>query len=300
MHTLIIVNAQAGALLNQNVREFTRAVIAGFEIHGQTARVAAIEGKELPGAVTAASHADDVDRIIVAGGDGTIRSAAEVLMGSPKPLGIIPMGTLNRLARDLNIPLDPLQALSALHNAKADRIDLGSVNGTAFACQSLIGLPVLMATRRQGLRGKPIIERTSGMIRLFADVLQANRKKTITIEHVSATRRLRALSLAVVPNGYAEDMSLMLKRNPLDGGRLVLYASKHLNGLRTISATVKALLGRFKDDPDLEILSGARFSINSPHGKISVSNDGEVAQFSTPLEYQIHPKSLTILRPAST
>ena len=61
-------------------------------------------------------------RIIAVGGDGTINEVASVLVNTNIPLGIIPIGSGNGLARHLNIPLNPLKALQvATQNAEIGR-----------------------------------------------------------------------------------------------------------------------------------------------------------------------------------
>lgn len=81
------------------------------ESAGELARRALDEGAQL---------------VIAAGGDGTVRSAAETLMGTGVPLGIIPAGTGNLLARNLGIPLGQLPAqLEAAFAGAPRKIDLG-------------------------------------------------------------------------------------------------------------------------------------------------------------------------------
>ena len=67
--------------------------------------------KQLPAALIAA--AETSDEIWVGGGDGTLRSAAELVMKRDGVLGVLPLGTMNLLARDLNIPLEIEQAVAA-------------------------------------------------------------------------------------------------------------------------------------------------------------------------------------------
>lgn len=70
--------------------------------------------------------------VAVAGGDGTVESAAAALIGQDLPLGILPLGTYNNLARSLNIPLDLEEACRVIKNGNIRRIDLGQVNGNPF------------------------------------------------------------------------------------------------------------------------------------------------------------------------
>ena len=59
------------------------------------------------------SHANDVDVVVVGGGDGTLLAAIDGLIETKLPLAVLPLGTFNELARTLGIPAD-LEAAAAL------------------------------------------------------------------------------------------------------------------------------------------------------------------------------------------
>ncbi len=81
--------------------------------------------KDDPGrAMTRQARAAGVDVVIVAGGDGTVRLVADGLAGSDVTLGIIPSGTGNLLARNLDLPLDRDGALHVILAGKTRKIDL--------------------------------------------------------------------------------------------------------------------------------------------------------------------------------
>lgn len=76
---------------------------------------------------------EQTDLLMVAGGDGTVRAAAEGLMGSEVPLAILPTGTVNVLARELGISVtNPEQAVDVCLGESARRIDLGLCNDRPF------------------------------------------------------------------------------------------------------------------------------------------------------------------------
>jgi YegS/Rv2252/BmrU family lipid kinase len=106
--------------------------------------------------VTAAR--DAVDRgaglVVAVGGDGTVRGCAEGLADTPVPLGIVPLGTANLLARTLGIPAHPGAALAlALAPSPAGgtdrRIDLACADGEPFTAMAGMGLDaaVVAATK---------------------------------------------------------------------------------------------------------------------------------------------------------
>ena len=71
-------------------------------------------------------------RILVAGGDGSIGSAANVLSGTGVELAILPCGTLNHLAKDLGLPLGLEDAARVAINGNVAPVDAAVVNDRIF------------------------------------------------------------------------------------------------------------------------------------------------------------------------
>ncbi|MGL4241192.1 MAG: lipid kinase, partial [Beijerinckiaceae bacterium] len=90
-------------------------------------------------------HAGDVDCVVAAGGDGTMNGVADGIMATGLPLGILPMGTANDLARTLGIPVDLDAAARIIAAGKTWRIDVGEVNEHAFFNVASIGLSAELA-----------------------------------------------------------------------------------------------------------------------------------------------------------
>lgn len=87
-----------------------------------------------------ANKATNYDRVIVAGGDGTLKNFAEKLIETNIPMGIIPIGTANCLARELNIPLNPIKAANLIFNNKTANIDVGIANERVFLTMASAGI----------------------------------------------------------------------------------------------------------------------------------------------------------------
>jgi YegS/Rv2252/BmrU family lipid kinase len=82
----------------------------------------------------------DYDVVVIAGGDGTLNSALPALCGDGAPLGILPMGTANDLARTLRLPLDPVAAAEVIATGREVRIDVGRVNQRRFFNVAHVGV----------------------------------------------------------------------------------------------------------------------------------------------------------------
>jgi len=79
------------------------------------------------------------DRVVAVGGDGTIKLLAEMLIGTGIPLGIVPAGSANGMAKELQIPLEPEAALRLVMEGRPHRIHLVRVNGELCIHLSDIG-----------------------------------------------------------------------------------------------------------------------------------------------------------------
>jgi len=80
------------------------------------------------------------DAIVIGGGDGSVRSIAQVVAGNDVPLGILPLGTLNHLARDLGIPASMNEAVRLTAAGRTRHTDVGEVNGVIFVNNSSLGV----------------------------------------------------------------------------------------------------------------------------------------------------------------
>lgn len=87
------------------------------------------------------------DIFVAFGGDGTVNSVASSLIDTHKTLGILPGGSGNGLARNLNIPLSWLRALDTLISGQDVFIDAGKINGNCFFNVAGMGLDGLISKK---------------------------------------------------------------------------------------------------------------------------------------------------------
>lgn len=288
-----IVNLRAGTALNLTPEDMRAVIADAFSAEGHRIAVDFLPPDAIEDAIRRAAQSP-IDALIVGGGDGTIRTAARHLMEGPIALGILPLGTMNRLAKDLGIPLDLPGAARFLARATPSRIDVARVNDSIFLCNSLMGVTLRYAVGRARLRGRPFLERLPKYFAVVRSVLASRRKLSIVVDHGEERLEIRALSLAVTNNGY-DETTPWLRRPRLDGGRLTLYVSKHRSGWGLAKALARALVGRWHGDPEMAKLTGSEFVIHSGNRRLRLANDGEIGKFATPLRYEIVPRALCVL-----
>lgn len=125
---MLIVNRAAGSALNDRLLASLDALFAREGIHVDAAFTAA------PGDATRLARAaaeEGADVVFALGGDGTLREAAEGLLGTGVPLGPLPGGTANVLRLALGLPRDPLAAAERACRLEPRMLDVGLVRSGA-------------------------------------------------------------------------------------------------------------------------------------------------------------------------
>jgi diacylglycerol kinase family enzyme len=298
MRIQVIINDRAGTVVGADPAAILDTVVHEFEAAGHDVDASIAKPEQLESEL-ARVRREQPDALIVGGGDGTIRFAATAILNTPTALGIIALGTINRLARDLGMPLDWRAAAEALARGRTIVIDAAEVNGRLFLCNAVMGSTTRFSMARQHLRGKPAMDRLIGYARAARHLLTSRRRTTIHIDDGGRSRKLRVLSLAVTNNAYAEEATPTLRRPTLDGGTLAAYASRHDSGWKMARAGVRALFGKITGDPDVVRIKGMRLTVDVPTRKtVPLSIDGEIESLITPLEFTIRPKALRVLVPS--
>ncbi|WP_239487245.1 diacylglycerol kinase family protein [Streptomyces durocortorensis] len=125
--TTVIVNP---TVTGEATREQLRLVLAQ---HGyRDTRFVDTTAEDTGGGQTAEALRTGAELIVVCGGDGTVRAVADALAGTGVPLVLVPSGTGNLLARNLDLPLGPAEALAAGLTGEPRALDLGRIEGDGF------------------------------------------------------------------------------------------------------------------------------------------------------------------------
>lgn len=293
----VILNANAGTASATGVT--AEALDEMFETNGLSAVVDARNDVDLAERI-ADAMASDASTIVAAGGDGTITALAAALVGTNKHLAILPLGTVNALAKDLSVPLDLQSAVAALATGLSHRIDVGEVNGRVFLHKVVVGFIPGVAAGRERIRGRQDASAKIGFLRYFFRRLARSKRIAVVIEPNEGARRVeRVQALAVASNSYDEGLGQFFSRQSLDQGTLTLYVLRHFTLRDFIRLTTGMLLGHWRDDEALSVESVKGVTIDMRKDLLRVMFDGEVEILRTPLEFTIRPKALSVIVPAT-
>ena len=263
---------------------------------GVTARVELLDGGGI--AERAKSAVDTgADLLIVGGGDGSVSAAAGVLAGTKTRLGVLPLGTLNHFARDLGIPVDLAGAAMLIGKGKTRPIDVAEVNGRIFVNNSAIGLYPLMVIDRELQQKRLGRSKRLAMLVASARTLARFNHYRLTLTVNNERARVDTPLLFVGNNDYRIDLRAPGRRESLEDGRLSVFVMRKKTRRGLIAATIRALLGRTRDDDMVRLEDVQRLQVASRRSHLMISIDGEVETVAGPLDYRVRKGALEVVAP---
>ncbi len=288
-----ILNGSAGSNRAQEARE---QIADLFARHGGEARVVlARNGSELS-ELARQAMAEGSQPVVAGGGDGTLSAVAAALVGSKHALGILPLGTLNHLAKDLGIPLELEAAVANLFTGRLARIDVGEVNGHIFLNNSSLGLYPAIVREREARQRRGARKWIAFAFAFFV-ILWHYAPLRVWLRVDSRPESGAPTPFVFIGNNrYEIEGAHMGGRNRLDGGRLWICRVPHAGLWTLLRLAVKALLGRLPHG-GFDAIEGEKCEVRSKHGHLRVSADGEVISLETPLHYRIRPGALAVIVP---
>ena len=289
----VVLNCKAGPGHAQEEIERLRRAFgeAGLEAdvvacHGREVREAAREALKARPAVLAA-----------AGGDGTLNAVADVVRGTRTALGIVPRGTMNHFAKDLGIPLDPVEAAKTIAAGRRTQVDVGEVNGRCFINNASLGLyPGIV---RERARQQQRLRRSKRWAMLWATLAVLDRPPLLELrlEVDGHAREVRAPFVFVGNNDYDMQGFNVGTRTRLDAGLLDIYTTRRCSSGGLLMLALHALFGRLRQADDFLEANARSLRVASRRPRLLVATDGEVVSMETPLEFVLRPRALEVIVP---
>lgn len=238
-------------------------------------------------------------RIVVAGGDGTIATAASLVAKKDIELAILPAGTLNHFAKDHGIPTDLDDAVLVAAGGEVRRADIGYVNDSVFLNTSSIGAYVTFVRVRERLE-KYLGYKIASIVALFR-TWAALRTFTVTLE-VEGVKKTYRSSMVFIGSGERE-LKLPILGNRVKDGRRGLHVMI-VGGRKRARVFAVALAGVARGTKGAEklpefddfLVDSFRIDLTRSHALIAL--DGELKEMRTPLDYRIERDALKLVVPA--
>ena len=290
----ILMNRDSGA---GNKAALTREVEAAFTAHGWQVEFIMV-GRHTLHSQTRRTVAQAPGAVVVAGGDGTINMVASACVKANRPLGIVPAGTFNYIARNLGVPTEVSQAVSVIVSGRVRHVDIGAINGRLFLNNAGFGLYAAMLERRERdkrrLGRRRMVAFLSGMrcllssyplyeVELVADG-RTERRLTTTLFFGCNALQLEHFNVAAAD---------CLRRQKLAVLSLTLRSRWEI-----AVAACAALTGKLDEADTTDAFCASMVRVQTRRRTLKVAIDGEIALLRPPLDVSFRPGVLQVLAPA--
>ena len=256
---------------------------------------------EDPGrAMTKQAAAEQVDLVIGAGGDGTIRYVADGLAHTGIPLGLVPAGTGNLLARNLDLPLEEADAIEVALDGQVRLVDLVRITvddrpPEHFAVMAGIGVDAMMMDETD----EDLKDNVGSAAYFVAAAKALGRlpvRMTVQLDNNRPVRRNAMLCVIGNVGRLRGNLTLIPGASP-DDGLLDLYIASPRRFRHWVKLALRLITRRAKKDDQVDQHMGQKVRIIID-GKDNYQLDGDVAGESTTLFAEIQPGALAICVPA--
>ncbi len=296
MKAIVLLNAAAGSQPATNAGNRERSLAEAFSMTGIEAEIRSTTGSSIDREAQLAASAA-VDVVVACGGDGTISSVARAVAGTPMPLGIVPLGTLNHFAKDLGIPLDVAAAVKVIAAGRVSRIDVGDVNGRVFINNSSLGVYPHFVLNRDSHRQRHGLSKWVAMLPTMLNVFRRFPMVHLRLEAGTTTIERKTPVVFIGNNEYQFDLFNLGKRTQLDCGKLSLSIAKVDNRWGLFKLTMRSLAGCAGRASDVEAFHASNCLIETRRHRLPIALDGEVVHLRPPFHYCIRPAALSVCVP---
>jgi YegS/Rv2252/BmrU family lipid kinase len=294
-HPAVIINASSGSDDKKQAREILEATFASSNVEARISL--AKSGEEIIDLARRAVQ-DNCQPIIAGGGDGTINAVASVLVDTDRTLGVLPLGTLNHFAKDLNVPLDVEAAARVCLEGREVSVDVGEVNDRIFLNNSSLGLYPSIVRHRE--KQQQQLGRGKWPAFVWATLTMLKRYPFLSVRLSTDDERLirHTPFLFVGNNEYQMESFNIGARSCIDAGHLSLYVAHRTGRLGLLRLAWRALFGGLREEEDFNAMCTKEIWIETRRPKrLRVATDGEVTVMTTPLHYRVRPGALRVLVP---
>ena len=240
---------------------------------------------------------NNIGVVVAAGGDGTLNAVAQRLMQTEIPMGILPLGTFNYVARLLNIPLDVMEAAKVIATGDDRKVHVAQINDHIYLNNASLGLYPLFIQKREYYNQKfgrfPLHAYTSGL-----DVLIRDRKELkleIEVDHQIYPVKTPLIFFGNNQLQLAE-LNLQIAKDAAAGKVAGVVVAK--SDKRTLFKILWQLIrGNIDNAPDVYSFAADQVTIHSKRTKMTVAVDGEIVTMQPPLNIAVQKNALNIRVP---
>ena len=296
---LFVINAASG----RHDADVTRQVIeTALLAAGRTGELLFAHPDELARVAQRAARTATERRtaVIAVGGDGTINSVAQAAHAQGCAMGVMPQGTFNYFARTHAIPTDPAAAAQALLRCEPVAIQVGLINDRVFLVNASVGLYPQLLEDREAYKARFGRSRLVAFGAALVTLLGRHRQLRLCIELGPNAREITTLTLFVGNNRLQLEQVGLSQASSMDEGCIAAVMLRPIGALAMLGLMLHGAMGTLGEADTVESFKFQRMLVKPRRAwgrrTVKVAFDGEVSQMPMPLQFQVSPKPLYLLK----
>lgn len=289
MSVAIIINPISGGARRDAARARAQVALAVVDQHGDPAEVFVTEGVGHARELAKAAVGRGARLVMAWGGDGTINEIASALAFDEVPLGIIPAGSGNGLARELGVDPRPERAIANALAAESRPMDLGEIDGRLFANIAGIGFDAHVASRFAVATRRGFL----GYAGITARALTSYVPSTYRITSDDQSREARAVLVTIANSAQFGNGALIAPGAKVDDGVLDLVVMEERSRVATVCQVPRLFNGTVRRIRGCTIRQVRRVTIEADH-PMTFHVDGEPVSGGSRLVVRVHPGALRV------
>jgi diacylglycerol kinase (ATP) len=299
MHAVLILNPVSGAsMLASNEGEgeqYEERIVTALREQGIEPEVRHTTPEDSGRGLAQQAVEEGVVSIIAAGGDGTIHAVATGLIGTKGTLGIIPLGTMNNIARSLKIPEDIDEACKIIAKGKTLSIDVGKINDQVFLEVAGAGLEAALFPAAEEIKSKGWVSTLRGIIEGLAKLSAFQPTRFLIAFDERRSRSYSAVQVSVCNTPYYGAHLRFAPDAVMDDGLLDVLIYKNFSKLEYLRHAFSISQGRRALMPKImqRKVKSLHISTETP---VEMHADG-VSQGATPATITVIPGALNAFVP---
>jgi diacylglycerol kinase (ATP) len=238
-----------------------------------------------------AAH-EGFEKVVAAGGDGTIHEVVNGIAGTDASLGLLPIGTMNVFATELGLPTNDLaHCWKIIERGKTRLVDLPSANGKHFAQLAGVGLDA-QVVKETSLA----LKRSFGPLSYLIQAAQIAARVPPRLSIESENASIDEGSFVLIGNGrlYGGPFPFF-KHALIDDGLFDVVVFKRLGYLEIIKYLQNVLFSSEISTPEVEYFQTRHLRVASDQA-VPVELDGELVG-NCPVDFRVEERSLRVLAP---
>ncbi len=231
---------------------------------------------------------------LVAGGDGSIHHVAQALVGTEGILGVVPAGSVNHLARDLDLPVDDWRAAFDIAlRGEVRQIDVGRINGQYFLNSVMLGIYPAISEFRERFRS--LHSRWRAYLKAIRLAMHHFPHVTLVVEYEGRVETMRTQMFVISVNAYdLTQTGVISPKTTFNDGRLAVYSLSFMSRVQFVGVVAKYLRGRISDVPGFRSIRTPSLRLDTGKRRLRVAIDGELVDLDAPLQIAAVPASLLV------